>query len=374
MRGEVGEHDAASEEHRSVMGGIRRLGSRVAVDHRLRRIDRPQPGQVIGSVTGMLGGAWFFQRRRSMSDPGMSTYSVIGKVSAQQRTSSRQISADMPFRYRSAAQQSVADQTGGASPLTRPYVQLSEWQVRRVGATEHHRLYLKCSREVADQVEHTLKGALRPRIKLPRDDWDEWTHRYPLVRQLTADETEFLDALQRVLTLHLGPPISVAVALGHYQDPSSHDDPMHWRKTTIGKLVHDGKYLGTDSSLHELAREMASFTTKHGDLRVCDLVVAVPSHSQHRFSERLGTAVAELLRLPALEVKDDIRAPIKETEPEQRPTPTFTFDRPSVSGRRVLLVDDIVRGGGSVLALARDLHGAGASSICVLAGARTMRN
>lgn len=38
-------------------------------------IDRPQPGQSIGSATRIPGGAWCFHRRRRRSDPGMSTYS-----------------------------------------------------------------------------------------------------------------------------------------------------------------------------------------------------------------------------------------------------------------------------------------------------------
>lgn len=258
--------------------------------------------------------------------------------------------------------------------MTNPAAQLVEWSIARVGATDQHRLYLRCSNEVAAQLERKFGSALRPRVRLPKSDWDEWTHRYPLTRGLTDEEISHLDRLRRAVKLWLPAPVKVGIALDWYQDPASHEDPMHWKKTATGRLVHDGKYSAAGESLDLLSAEVATFIDVHEDLARADVIVGVPSHSPHRFSERLAAAVGRHRGVPVVTVEDDINAPIKETDPSARPTPTFRLDPGAFAGRHALILDDLVRSGESVLALARHLDGSGAASVCVLAAVRTMRN
>lgn len=258
--------------------------------------------------------------------------------------------------------------------MTSSIARLTDWAVNRVGATDQHRLYLRCRNEVAGQIERRLGTALRPRLTLNPDDWGEWTHRYPLTRRLDDDEFAFLDAMKRVLTLRIGPPVKVAIALDHYQDPSSHEDPMQWRKTAIGNLVQKGKYADSDASLAQLATELSTFMDSHPDLRTPDVIIGVPSHSPRRFSERLAGAVGQLRGIPVAEVADDIPGPIKDTDPSTRRAPRFQMDPTQVAGKAVLIIDDLVRSAESLRFLARHLDSEGADSICVLAAVRTMRN
>jgi hypothetical protein len=255
--------------------------------------------------------------------------------------------------------------------MPKSFDQLADWQV---GATGPQRLYLRCRNEVAEQVEATLGSILRPRLKVPPEEWDEWTHRYPMTREMTPDQSAFLDAMRRALTFRNSAPASLIVALDQYQDPSTHEDPMLWAKTPLGRLVHEGKYGGSVASLQRLAAEVAWFAKVHGTLRLSDVVVAVPSHSPRRFSERLAAQVAVLMEIPAVSVTDDLREPVKDTDPSTRIAPTFAFERSSIEGGEVLVIDDLIRSGESVRGLVRDLDAAGAEAIRVLAAVKTMRN
>ena len=258
--------------------------------------------------------------------------------------------------------------------MTTSTSRLADWAVSQVGATSQRRLYLRCTNSVAAAVERRLATALRARIRLPPSEWDEWTHRYPLTRPLTVEEEAFLEALRRAVNLWLPPPVTTGIALDLYQDPTTSSDPVQWQKTRLGQLVHDGKYHGSASSLGELAQAMAAFMDAHPALAECEIIVGVPSHSPQRFSERLATAVGHLRAVPVVMATDNLTAPIKELPPEGRPQQSFVTDTAAIAGRKVVIVDDLVRSGASVLALARHLEATQAASISVLAAVRTMRN
>ncbi len=170
--------------------------------------------------------------------------------------------------------------------MTRGVDQLSDWAVLQPGDRGQPRLHLRCTNDVATQVERRLGSVLGPRLPTRAQDQGEWTHRYPLSRSLADDESAFLELLNRVLTLRIGPPVTVAIALDYYKDPSSHEDPQRWTNTPMGELVHQGKYAGSDDAGKQLAAELAQFMERHPDLQNADVIVSVPSHSERRFSER----------------------------------------------------------------------------------------
>jgi hypoxanthine-guanine phosphoribosyltransferase len=261
----------------------------------------------------------------------------------------------------------------GESPLARNASVLSEWQ-ETVHADGSRRLYLLCTNEIAGQVERAIGAALGARLPLRPADRGEWTHRYPLSRPLTNPEEAFLGLLGHVLTLRVGPPNIVAVALDWYKDPKSNEDPNLWANTRVGELVHQGKYLESDGHARRLAAEMAQVIGQHLHLGRAEVVVSVPSHSPRHFSERLATAVARLRRLPVVPMTDKSVGQVKETAVEERPPPEFAIDPATIEGRRVLLIDDVSRAGETLRSAAEFLQSAGAASVCALVAVRTMRN
>ena len=258
--------------------------------------------------------------------------------------------------------------------MTRGVDQLSDWAAVQEGNTGHGRLHLRCTNDVAVQIERRLGDALAPRLPVREQDRGEWTHRYPMHRALSGDEVGFIELLTKVLTLRLGAPVSVGIALDYYKDPSSHEDPQHWVNTRIGELVHQGKYLDVDAAGAELSKELAQFMDRHPDLQRAEVIVNVPSHSERRFSERLAAAVGRIRGIAVVTMKDDAQVPIKDTDPADRPSRTYSVDRDAVNGKRVVVIDDVSRTGESLRSAAQHVMAAGARDVSVLVAVRTMRN
>jgi hypothetical protein len=258
--------------------------------------------------------------------------------------------------------------------LSKTFDQLAEWQIGTVGTTPQRRLYLRCRNEIAAQIESSLGEGVRPRIRLQPEDWDEWTHRYPLTRELTQDEIAFLDAMKRALTFRNPQPAVLTIAMDHYQDPASSDDPMDWAKTEIGNLVHEGKYAESDEALALLAEKLSWFIARHGTLRSAEVITAVPSHSARRFSERLARRVGDLSGTELCPMTDDATKPVKDTDPATRSVPRYRLDDRAVQGKRVLIIDDLMRSGESVRRVVKRVHSAQPQSVAVLAAVKTMRN
>lgn len=250
---------------------------------------------------------------------------------------------------------------------------LSEW-TESVSSDGRRRLHLLCRNEIAVQVERAIGVALGDRLPIRAADQGEWTHRYPLTRPLTEDEVGFFDLLSHVLTLRIGPPVLVAIALDWYKDPQSNEDPNLWADTHVGELVHQAKYAESVPHAQRLVAELAQVMAQHPDLSRAEVVVSVPSHSPRHFSERLAKAVANVRKLPLAELTDDAAAPVKDTPPDERPARSFAIEAATITGRRVVLIDDVCRTGESLRAAAAFLASAGAASICALVAVRTMRN
>jgi hypothetical protein len=251
---------------------------------------------------------------------------------------------------------------------------LSEWQVT-VTPDGRRRLHLLCTNDIAVQVERAIGRALGDRLPVRASDQGEWTHRYPLSRDLTEPEEAFLQLLGRVLTLRIGQPTIVAIALDWYKDPTSNEDPNLWANTRVGELVNQGKYSESDSSARTLAVEMAQVIGQHPLLAQAEVAVSVPSHSPRHFSERLASAVATVRRLPVVSLTDNASGGLaKETSVAERQAHEFAIESGMIEGQRVLLIDDVSRAGETLRSAAAFLKTAGAASVCVLVAVRTMRN
>lgn len=250
---------------------------------------------------------------------------------------------------------------------------LSEW-TESVSSDGRRRLHLLCRNEIAVQVERAIGAALGGRLPVRAADQGEWTHRYPLTRPLTEDEVGFLELLGHVLTVRIGPPVVVAIALDWYKDPQSNEDPNLWADTHVGELVHEAKYSGSVPHAQRLVAELAQVLAQHPDLSRAEVVVSVPSHSPGHFSERLAKAVANVRKLPLAELTDNTAAQVKDTPADERPAREFAIDAARVKGRSVVLIDDVCRTGESLRTAAAFLKSVGASSVSALVAVRTMRN
>lgn len=166
------------------------------------------------------------------------------------------------------------------------------------------------------------------------------------------------------------------MALDRYQDPDSNEDPYLWEKTPLGQLFQDAKYRGDKASGKALARELHRFIQGHPDFALAEVIVAVPSHSEARFSERLSGALGHLTGLPVVPAEDlgGDHVQVKGKATDERGRQVFSVDPSQVRGRRALVLDDMVRTGATLVAVAEAAVNAGAVSVCGLAVTRTMRN
>lgn len=143
------------------------------------------------------------------------------------------------------------------------------------------------------------------------------------------------------------------------------------------ELVARLKYRNHRGALGGLARAMADLAAGLGPV---DAVTWLPTTALRRRSrgfdqaELLARRVAHAIGRPATRLLARRPGPPQtgRSLTERRRGPVLVAARPSP--RRVLLVDDVITSGASVTAAALVLRGAGASSVAVLAAARTPRS
>ena len=149
--------------------------------------------------------------------------------------------------------------------------------------------------------------------------------------------------------------------------------------------VHRIKYEGRRRLAAYCARQLAAFARRHLMDDPLDAVVPVPLHWRRLL--RRGYNQAEWL---AAAVAEELGVPLEQWLVRRRPTPTqvhrrraarlanlsdaFAVGRAArarLPGARVLLVDDVITTGATAEACARTLRSGGATSVTVLALART---
>lgn len=151
------------------------------------------------------------------------------------------------------------------------------------------------------------------------------------------------------------------------------------KRTDVGELLYRVKYKGDEAALTELADVMAEFVKSKGV--PSEIIVPVPPTRVRRVQPlaKIVVALGQRLRIPVIStaVKKSGGAELKNLHgfEERRKVleNAISVDPRQVAGKRILLVDDLVRSGATIAAVAEQLTAAGARAVYVLAATQTRR-
>jgi predicted amidophosphoribosyltransferase len=150
------------------------------------------------------------------------------------------------------------------------------------------------------------------------------------------------------------------------------------RRSELGELVFRLKNRNDKSTLVDIADTAAAFVTERR--MPVEAIVPVPPSRRRPFQPVIEIAdnVAERLSIPVLigavtKTKDtpELKDVFGYDERQKLLDGAFIFDRQTVEGRRLLLVDDLYRSGATATVVAQGLIDAGASAIYLLAITKT---
>jgi predicted amidophosphoribosyltransferase len=203
--------------------------------------------------------------------------------------------------------------------------------------------------------------------------------------QLPASVASLLNICQDVLTIVPPPQLDIVHALDWYYEPPT-AGTSSWRKRAAGRLVNGCKYdKGSDPDSIDicgrtLAGALAAMIDRHPLLSAVTAVVAVPGHDSKvtSTSRRLARTLAQHhLGLPLVPVytHSNVRQKSKDSTAAQLFALRHDYHIPeSLACHTVLVVDDVVRTGGTMDSVGWALRRAGAAAVFGIAGAKTRRN
>ena len=185
------------------------------------------------------------------------------------------------------------------------------------------------------------------------------------------------ESLKSKIVINLSPSLDFCYALSPYTIFGEEDDGSS--RSTIGSLVNAAKYRRDRSAINELGNALLQFIQDHPAFKKVTSISAPPK-SQSDLPNLPGLwakGISNSLQLDLIEAhKTRVTSPQKKYEGEESEEEVASRVINSVTvpaiekGSRVLILDDTVRSGGTLLELARALRAAGATQVYGLAAAK----
>lgn len=151
------------------------------------------------------------------------------------------------------------------------------------------------------------------------------------------------------------------------------------KRREVGELLYRVKYKGDDAALDELVGIMTEFIKSK---RIAlDMIVPVPPTRVRRVQPLFKIADALGAKVKTAVVRNAVRktggSELKNLhsyeDRKQALEHVITADSKLVTGKRILLLDDLVRSGATINAVAEQLASAGATAVHILAITQTRR-
>lgn len=199
---------------------------------------------------------------------------------------------------------------------------------------------------------------------------------YILVGEPSDELHALLDLLQEIKMVNRSrPAVDQCYVLDMYKTVTD-DEPKDWPNTETGRLVSASKYRHNSAATEVLVGRLTKVVTDHPILATSTCVVSVPGQNSAStgHGELVASRVAEAVGIPFLRTtpRYGTRPPAKEGG--VLTAAMIAVDQSIGTKSRVLIVDDVVRSGRSIEAVANLSRSAGASTVNAVIGAKTMRN
>ena len=195
-----------------------------------------------------------------------------------------------------------------------------------------------------------------------------------------------LEVMRNRLLIDIGPKVDECYALGPYSLKESRD--AEWDNAKYGELAKRAKFDSDANAIGNAAEELADFASA---LPICQTVTAVASPPRSRAEYRdvsrdWAQAVATRLEVPIVGISKS-----RETDPQ---LPDYGTDEDagsedeqervgrmqdsmraseSLEGQKVLVIDNTIRSGGTLIEAGRALKDAGASAVYGLSLAKNAK-
>jgi hypothetical protein len=254
-----------------------------------------------------------------------------------------------------------------------------EWTRKtfRINGAIHPGLAFNAPSWVVEQVEPELRRRGAQRVRVAGADW---LNLYAFSGPLDARLVNLLDNLATVMSIGRKPTaLDHCFALDFYKRPVEELESIHWPNTEAGDLVQRSKYWtghASHSAFKSLITRMSAFVQAHPLLAGASCVVSVPGRigGQAGHGERLAKGVAA----GSGKAFYPTRALYGQREAAKEGSP-LRIDQVDVDSAvffddAVIVVDDVIRSGNSMNAVATSARTKGAVQVYGLAAAKTLRN
>ncbi len=188
----------------------------------------------------------------------------------------------------------------------------------------------------------------------------------------------FLDMLRHRIIVDLSPLLDECYSLGPYSVFEG-DKRLN---AVWGDLVYRSKYSKEPNAKESLLAHFQDFVDSHNPIRTVDTVIAAPKtdpttadlagYLAQSMSARRGWTLAQASKIVASGPQKNLTGSEDESELVDRMKNTISINGLKANAR-VLLVDDTIRSGGTLLEMARDARAKGAVEVYGISAAKDAR-